>query len=43
MSLIFNQTLFTQFDGGVHVNSTVKLGEQSLAKDERNELHRQTG
>jgi hypothetical protein len=25
------------------MNSTVKLGEQSLVKDERHELHRQTG
>jgi hypothetical protein len=24
------------------MNSTVKLGEQSLVKDERHELHRQT-
>ena len=70
MSLIFYQTLFTPFDGGVHVahllpdsvhpvwrwsscrssftrlcspRLTVEFMSLSLVKDERHELHRQTG
>jgi hypothetical protein len=48
ISLIFYQTLFTPLDGGVHVahllpDSVLKQGEQSLVKDERHELQRQTG